>query len=312
MNRIDLIHDIKRFNDWRIIEPICKGWSDDIKFYIEDKKGERLLLRLSNIDLFEKKQIEYENLCLISKLGFKMSIPVEFGICNSGKKVYSLLTWIDGKEAIEEIPKLSKDIQYDYGLKAGQILQKIHSIKPKEIKETWEKRYKRKIDLVIKAYLDCGYKLENDDIIISFIKESEKYLKDRPITYQHGDFHLGNMLITPEGELAIIDFNRSGYGDPWEEYDRIAFSLNESIDFVNGQIHSYFDYQVQEEFFKLLSLYNARNLIASIPWSVHFGESELEVAYKNAKMVYEAYSGFTAYIPSWYNEPAVRRKECIE
>lgn len=29
------------------------------------------------------------------------------------------------------------------------------------------------------------------------------------------------MIISPEGKLSIIDFNRNDYGDPWEEVNRI-------------------------------------------------------------------------------------------
>lgn len=302
MDKTNFIKDIKRFTEWEMIEPIEKGWSADIKFYIVDKKGEKFLLRLSNIDLFEKKKLEYENLFLISKLGINMSVPVEFGICDGGKKVYSLLTWLEGEEAIDIIPTLPKSKQYELGVEAGKILQKMHTIKPVEIKESWETRYKRKIDIVIKAYKKSGHKIENDEAIFDFIKYSEVYLKGRPITYQHGDYHLGNMLITPDGSIGIIDFNRSSYGDPWEEYDRFIFSWEKSIEFAIGQIHGYFDNKVPDEFFKLMSLYNARNLIASIPWSITYGNQELEHTFAQISKVKEAYNGFKSYIPSWYRE----------
>ena len=163
MDKINLIRDIKRFDEWEVIDPINKGWSQDIKFFIKDNKGDKFLLRVSNIDLFEKKKLEYENLFLISKLGVTMSIPIEFGICNDRRMVYSLLTWLEGEEATDVIPTLTEAEQYEYGVKAGKILQKMHSIKPKEIKEPWESRYKRKIDIVIKAYKQCGNKIENEE-----------------------------------------------------------------------------------------------------------------------------------------------------
>lgn len=39
MDNINLIKDIKGFDEWEVIEPIDKGWSEDVKFFIEDKKG---------------------------------------------------------------------------------------------------------------------------------------------------------------------------------------------------------------------------------------------------------------------------------
>lgn len=300
MDNMNLIKDIKGFEEWEVIQPIHKGWSEDLKFFIENKKGEKFLLRLSKIDYFEKKKLEYENLFLVAELGVNMSKPVSFGICSGGSMVYELLTWLEGKEAIDVLPSLSKEEQYNYGLKAGKILKKMHKLKPQTKKEAWESRYKRKIDIVIKAYKQSGKTIENDEVIIDYIRENESYLKDRPITFQHGDFHLGNMLITPDGDLGIIDFNRSSYGDPWEEYDRFIFTWKHSIEFALGQIHGYFDSNVPDDFFKLMSLYNARNLIASVPWSITFGNQELEETFENIRLVYEAYDGFKRYIPNWY------------
>lgn len=300
MDNMNLIKDIKGFEEWEVIQPIHKGWSEDLKFFIQDKKGEKFLLRLSKIDYFEKKKLEYENLFLVAELGVNMSKPVSFGICSGGSMVYELLTWLEGKEAIDVLPSLSKEEQYNYGLKAGKILQKMHKLKPQTKKEAWESRYKRKIDIVIKAYKQSGKTIENDEVIIDYIRENESYLKNRPITFQHGDFHLGNMLITPDGDLGIIDFNRSSYGDPWEEYDRFIFTWKHSIDFALGQIHGYFDSNVPDDFFKLMSLYNARNLIASVPWSITFGNQELEETFENIRLVYESYDGFKIYIPNWY------------
>lgn len=303
MKDTDFIKDIEQFEEWDVIEPIDKGWSNDIKFYIVDKKGDKFLLRLSNIEMFEKKKLEYEDLINLSKLDINMTIPVKFGICDAGKKVYIMLTWLDGKEAIDIIPSLSAEEQYKYGVEAGKILQKIHSIKLDTPKEPWNHRYKRKLDIIIKAYGKSEHKINNYENIINFIKENFKYLNDRPYAYQHGDFVLKNMIITEDGKLGVIDFNKTGYGDPWEDYDRFVFSWGESKEFAIGQIHGYFDNNVPDQFFRLISLYNARNAIASVPWTITFGNEDLETTFENIKKVYDAYDGFTKYIPKWYREP---------
>ena len=41
-------------------------------------------------------------------------------------------------------------------------------------------------------------------------------LSGRPRTYQHGDYHIGNMMIGNDKRLYIIDFNRNDFGDPWD------------------------------------------------------------------------------------------------
>lgn len=302
MGTLDILKDIKGFNEWTTIEHINKGWSEDIKFFVVDINGNKYILRLSNINLYDRKKLEYENLKELAGFSLNMSIPVDFGICNNGTMVYMLLKWIDGEDAIENIPSLPKIEQYNLGIEAGKMLKTIHSIKPKSTVELWEDRFKRKIENGIGAYRECGISIDYEKDIINAIRENEIYLRDRPSTLQHGDYHLGNMIITPDNNLGIIDFNRCSFGDPWEEYDRFIFSWDNSIDFANGQIHGYFHNNVPDEFFRLMCLYNARNSLASIPWSIPFGERELSVALSNIEKSYDSYNGYKTHIPNWYVE----------
>lgn len=300
----ELVGDIPMSLNWIKIEPLLKGWSHDKKFYIEDVLGEKFLLRLSDIGSYEEKKAEFNNMRLLSKFNINISVPVDFGICNNGNMVYILLGWLEGEDALEVLPTLDEAKQYQIGIKAGQILKKIHSIKPKQKLPSWESIYQRKIDIAIDAYRRCGYKIKNEKIIIDFIRENQKYLINRPITFQHGDYHLGNMLINSGESLGVIDFNRSSYGDPWEEYDRFVFSWSISTEFANGQLDGYFNNDVPDEFFRLMALYNARNLIASLPWSLSFGDNEMKVALENIEKVNKSYDGFRKHIPSWYRKNA--------
>lgn len=299
----ELIQDIPANKSWVKVESLLKGWSYDQKFYIKDRDGKEFLLRLVDISLYEKKKVEFENIETLSKFNINIPKAIDFGICNNGKSVYSLFTWLDGEDAEEKLSLLDKKKQYKLGVEAGKIQNKFHTIKPKKILDSWEEIFRIKIDNVIEAYKICGYKIPNDNKIINFIRENENLLKDRTIAFIHGDYHLGNMLIDSNESLGIIDFNRSGYGDPWKEYDRFAFTWGISTEFANGQIHGYFNNDVPDNFFKLMALYSARNIIASVPWSIAFGEQELKVAFENIDKVYDAYSVFSTYIPNWYRKP---------
>ncbi len=296
-------NDIPLHSNWIKVEPLLKGWSEDEKYYIEDRNGDRFLLRLSDISLYDKKKIEFEKVKLLTKFNINIPTPVDMGICNDGNMVYILFTWLDGIDARDNLTYFDKAKQYKLGVQAGKILKKIHSIKPNYDLPPWEIRFKVAIDRVIDAYKNCGYKIENEGKILNFIRENEKYLVNRPMVFQHGDYHLGNMIITPDNNLGIIDFNRSGYGDPWKEFDRYVFTWGVSTEFANGQLHGYFNNKVPDEFFRLMALYSARNIIASIPWSLSFGEEELKTALDNIKKVNESYNGFSAYIPNWYRRP---------
>ena len=195
-------------------EPINKGWSKDKKYFVTDENGNRYLLRVSDIAEYDKKQSEFNMMKQVASFGVPMCQPIEFGTCDEG--VYSIQSWFDGDDAEEVIATLSDTEQYVYGLEAGRILKKIHSIPAPATQEDWEIRFNCKMDYKIKKYTECPLKYENGQAFIDYINENRHLLKNRPQTYQHGDYHIGNMMIDRNGKLYIIDFNRNDYGDPWE------------------------------------------------------------------------------------------------
>lgn len=294
-----LLNEIPSYKDWITIKPITKGWSTDKKFYIEDNLEQKYVLRLADIKELPSKKEEYANMKILASQGVPMSIPVGFGICGNESLVYSLLSWVEGEDADLLLPNLPENKQYELGVQAGKILKKIHSIPAPKEQEPWQQRYLRKNDIVLDKYLNCGVTIDGDQKVIKFIKDNIHHIENVEQTFQHGDFHVGNMLIKDD-KLSIIDFNRAGFGDPWEEYDRFVFTWNISTSFAKGQIESYFNHQVPDKFFRIMALYNARNAIASIQWSIPFGEKDLKVAIDNAKKIIESYNGFTTHIPNWY------------
>ena len=109
------------------------------------------------------------------------------------------------------------------------------------------------------------------------------------------------MIIGPDKLLGIIDFNRLGYGDPWEEYNRLVFfSRAASIPFSRGQIHAYFDNHVPDLFFTLMALYTAVETLFGIVWAVSFGEEEIARSLERTTMVFQDYHGFETCLPVWY------------
>ena len=57
-------------------------------------------------------------------------------------------------------------------------------------------------------YEECPVKYENGQAFIDYINAHRYLLSGRPRTYQHGDYHIGNMMIGNDKRLYIIDFNR--------------------------------------------------------------------------------------------------------
>lgn len=279
-------------------EPINKGWSKDKKYCVTDENGNRYLLRISDIAEYDKKQSEFNMMQQVSALGVPMCQPIEFGVCDEG--VYSIQSWIDGEDAEDVIPTLSDTEQYVYGLEAGRILRKIHSIPAPATQEDWEVWFNRKMDYKIKKYTECPLKYENGQTFIDYINENRHLLKNRPQTYQHGDYHIGNMMIGRDGKLYIIDFNRNDYGDPWEEFNRIVWCAQKSPLFASGMVNGYFDREVPLEFWKLLALYISSNTLFSVYWAIPFGQDEVNTMLNQAKEVLSWYDNMRNPVPTWY------------
>ena len=289
-----------KLTDFTDVVKIEKGWSHEQKYKVTNVDGESFLLRITPIEQYEYKKAEFENMKMVSELGIPMCQPIEFGTCEDG--VYSLQSWIEGKDAEEIIPSLTDKEVYDYGYEAGVILKKIHSIEAPEGVGEWEPFFNRKMNRKIENYQKCPLKYENGDLFITFIEEHRHLLRNRSLTYQHGDYHTGNLMIDNTGKLVVIDFNRNEYGDPWEEFNRIVWCAQAAPLFATGMVDGYFDSNVPQEFWDLLALYISSNTLSSLPWAIPFGEGEIEVMRNQARNILSWYEGMKNTVPTWYSK----------
>lgn len=278
--------------------PISKGWSSDKKYCVTDENGTRYLLRVSDIAQRDTKESEFNMMKQVASFGVPMCQPIEFGTCEDG--VYSIQSWIDGEDAEQVMSGYSDTEQYVYGLEAGRILRKIHSIPAPATQEDCEIRFNRKMDYKIRKYSECPIKYENGQVFVDYINENRHLLKNRQQVYQHGDYHIGNMMIGRDGKLYIIDFNRNDYGDLWEEFNRIVWGVQKSPIFASGIVNGYFDNDVPLEFWKLLALYISSNTLSSLPWAIPFGEAQIQVMVDQAKEVLSWYDNMKNPVPTWY------------
>jgi len=199
------------------------------------------------------------------------------------------------------MPRLSTEEQYKLGFSAGTSLRKIHSVKAPSDCEDWDIRYNRKIDKKIKTYNNCNIKIPNGDKIIQYIIANRHLLENRTQTFQHGDFHIGNLILSNNNQVYVIDFNRSDFGDPWEEFNRIPFCARKSPAFASGRIDGYFNSNVPDDFFKLMTLYICVNTISSIPWAINYGHDEVNTMLNIANQIMLWHDNMKVYIPSWYH-----------
>ena len=271
-----------------------KGWSGERKYFVQTDAG-RFLLRIS-----DKPQAEvYAAMSRAAATGIPMAQPVAFGSCQAGE--YLLLTWVDGESADSTLPALPRQEQYRLGRQAGESLRRLHSIPAPKGQEAWQTRFNRKIDRKIAQYEAYGLRYENDAPVLAYLAEHRSLLKNRPQSFQHGDYHCGNMILSG-GQLSVIDFHRLDYGDPWEEFSRIVWCAAVSPDFAAGRVDGYFEDEVPEDFWPLLALYIASNTLSSLPWAIPFGDGEIRTMRAQMADIMNWYENMTNPVPAWYRE----------
>ncbi len=161
------LHHAPWYDAFLRVEPIDKGWSCDKKYCLTVSDGTKYLLRITPRDKSATRKVQFDTLQQLEKLDIPMCKPVEFGRCESG--VYVLYTWIEGADAEAVLPTLSQMDQYALGLKAGEILKKIHAIPAPDDQEDWVIRFNREVDNKIKKYFEYELRFDGDDKVIEYI-----------------------------------------------------------------------------------------------------------------------------------------------
>lgn len=201
---------------WKTFKPLTKGWSNDIKYYVEDFKNQKFLLRISEISLHDKRLSQFKLLKEVSKLGLNTPTPYEFGKLDDGR-IYMILSFLEGKDAEEVIPTLDEKKQYELGLEAGKILKKLHDI-PAVSNKSWKDIYEDKISRKIKAAKEAKIKHKHLDLFIDYVLEKKHIIEKNPMKFQHGDYHIGNMIVTNDLNIGIIDFDKADIADPLDDF----------------------------------------------------------------------------------------------
>lgn len=301
-----LLKKISRTGRWKKIKPLNKGWSKDVKYHLWDNQGDEYLIRISDISILETKQKQFDILKEVEKLGINAPKPVEFGKLDDNH-IYTILTWLEGEDAEKQVVKMTDLKQYELGIEAGKIMKKLHTIPIYGIADkTWWERYQVKIEKKIVAIKSCSIELPKRDLIIDFVLNNMDLVKERKSQFQHGDYHLGNMIVN-HGKIGIIDFDKTGIADPYDEFKPFCWNVFKSPYFETGLIDGYFDNNIPPDFFPILALYAAESLLSHLPWAIPFGNKEIKTALQVSSAVLEWYDNFTRIVPSWYMNKSYRR-----
>jgi len=286
------------------IEPINKGWdyenpNNDKKYYIETYDKQRLLLRIANLSEYENKKAQFDMLEQLSKVDIPMPYPIGFGLCNDGKNVYQLFTWVNGEDLESLLPTMSEADQYHFGLKAGNLLKLIHSIPAPEGTDDWIISFSTMLHEEIDTYqantlLHC----KSGEIIIEYFINNKNILSVQPQTFIHGDYNPGNLIIMPNNELGVIDFS-CGYGDPYWDIFKVSWRPTMYSHFYSGQIRGY-TCEPSLEFWKIYTHYFAYGALLALRAPQWAGFNDLEEGRRTAQDILKWSDNLTNPIPTWY------------
>ena len=298
-------HTTMKLSELTNLTPIRAGWSGDQKYRAVGLDGTAYVLRITPRERGERFVRLFDLQKAVAATGIPMCRPVAIGACDEG--IYTLHTWVDGEDAEAAIMRMPADEQYRLGRDAGAYLTRIHAIPAPADQPDWEARFNAKIDRKIRMYADCPIHFEGDHHLLRYIEENRHLLRGRPQTFQHGDYHIGNMMLTApdtDPRIVVIDFDRYDYGDPWEEFNRIVWCAQAAPVFATGMVDGYFGVDektaVPMEFWRLLALYISSNMLSSIPWAIPFGEGEVQTMLRQAQDVLAWYDSMKNPVPTWY------------
>jgi len=302
-----LLRDIPGYDTFVKIEPITKGYSENKKYCVTKTDGMKYLLRISPISRYESQKSLFALHEQLAAFNAPVCKPVEIGICSD--RVYSLQSWIDGEDLKDVMPRLSETEQYMLGLRAGEILRKIHAIPISEthidfwtnlpVKEDWSTRYNRELNKTVNKYQESGLRFDGDTYVLDYINKNRYLLNDRSQCFGFDDFNVFNMMFSNDG-LVIIDFERYNICDPWEEFNDIVWSVKYSHHFATGQIRGYFGGEPPEEFWGLLAFYFAEYLLSFWNNQSITDEYWRDITLELSHNVLHWFDNMKNPVPTWY------------
>ena len=167
--------------------------------------------------------------------------------------------------------------------------------------QEWFQTYQGRVAHYIELYRRCGYTFDGDDVIISFLRTQRHCIGERPTALMHEDFQTDNMVISPDGELYMIDFQMCGETDPYLVMTGAGVSAMYSVPFAMGQIDGYFGKTVPEDFWQKYRYYMLAEMLYAFTVGVKMEEEREETLHMFDNEIKRIkYQGSP--IPMWYQK----------
>ena len=176
--------------------------------------------------------------------------------------------------------------QFSIGKEIGTLLRKLHTLPPLYDAESWEIQFGRKVQDAIQSYNDNPVKSRGGNLLVHYLNENQELLHNRPQTFTHGDCSTDNFILSPDGQIGMIDLGGgNNCNDLWWEFWAIPDDVNSLAHFYTGQIKGYFEGEPPAEYFPLLAYYIA---VGKLEWE------------HDCQCVLDWFDDMRNSLPSWY------------
>jgi len=297
-----LIKNIPHFNEWKELEELTGGNSKECKYRLIDAKGQACILRVSQVDRFHLKHQEYANLVRLEPFNLSIPKPLQFGLCNNGSHLYMLLSWIEGTTVSSLLPTMTEIEQFDVGTRCGATLRELHQLSLVRSSMDWSQRYREIEQDILLKYAQSPIRLHNESLGFSYLESHRSLLQNRPFVIKHGDYHAANLIVTPNNDIGIIDFDRCMISDPYEEFAILVWTAEHHPAYARGQIAGYFQNRIPDDFYPLLAYYITVYAFEHVSWALGYGKHSEDTIQKTAEGILDLYDGYRCLLPKWYTK----------
>lgn len=271
-----------------------KKVSDGLKLYTVRKNGKTYLLRTDLSDRFsEEAELAAFAHRIFKDGGAYMTFPLEVGAYAQDAMVYSIYEFFCGDNLARRLPEFSTSHQLSFGVEAGELLKKIHSILP-EPENTPVQR--EDMFLILTKLEEKGIKYDGFNEAAAFMKRYHALPENRPITAVHGSFSANSLFLDKDLNVGILPLETAQWDDPVT--DLVSISDSYSVPFMKGIFKGLYEGRLPKDFFELLCFYSTYRALSDID-NADSGE-EMELALLRAKKISDNYEKYQSVIPIWY------------
>ena len=171
---------------------------------------------------------------------------------------------------------MGQEQQFGIGVTAGGELRKLHGLVCPDRDFDWPAYRRAKYRRRVEQTLEMGLAFVRQKEVERYVEEHQGLLDGAPVQFQHDDFHPANLIVNEGVFVGTIDFNRSEWGDPIEDFHKVPwFTAQISAPFARGQLQGYLSGGVPSNFWKRYNLYVAMNLFGALVWSALYHQEKL-------------------------------------